>query len=111
MPSLAFMVPIVPGKEQADREAMAQLTADAQWDSVHRELGLTRHAVWHQETPNGTVTIVLLEGDDVPGALGAFATSQEPFFVKFRGIVQEFHGINLASDPPPNVQPVIDSSF
>ena len=111
MAALAFMVPILAGKEQADREAMEQLTTDALWDSVHRELGVTRHALWHQETPNGTVAIVLLEGDDVPGALGAFASSQEPFFQRFRDIVQEFHGIDLAADAPANVQPIIDSSF
>jgi hypothetical protein len=111
MPALAFVVPIVAGKEQTDREAMKRLTTEEQWDAVHRELGVTRHAVWHQETPNGSVAIVLLEGDDLPGALGAFASSEEPFFQKFRGIVQEFHGIDLAADPPPNVLSVIDSSF
>ncbi len=113
MPALAFMPPIVAGKELADREAMERFTTEdkEQWDAAHRALGVRRHAVWHQETPDGSVAIVLLEGDDLPAAMGAFATSQEPFFQNFRDAIRDLHGVDLAVDPPPKVQPVIDSSF
>ena len=113
MPALAFVLPIVAGKEQADREAMERFATEDkdQWEAAHQALGVTRHAVWHQETPDGTVAIVLLEGDDLPAAMGAFASSQEPFFQTFRDVIRDLHGVDLAAAPPPNVQPVIDSSF
>ena len=113
MPALAFVLPILAGKEEADREAMKQFATEdkEQWDATHRALGVTRHAVWQQKTPEGTVAIVLLEGDDLAAALGAFATSQEPFFQSFREAVRDVHGIDLAVDAPPSVEPVIDSRF
>lgn len=113
MAAMAFVLPILAGQEEADREAMKRFTtADKdEWDAAHRALGVTRHAAWHQKTPDGSVAIVLLEGDDLPAALGAFATSQEPFFQAFRAVVRDVHGIDLAADAPPDVEPVIDSRF
>jgi hypothetical protein len=41
--------------------------------SARRAQGLTREQVWHQVTPNGTLAIIVLEGDDVMSALGVSA--------------------------------------
>jgi hypothetical protein len=66
--------------------------------------------VWHQKTPAGSFAIVLLEADDIQAPLGGAATSQEPFDQRFRELVREVHGVDLANDPPPDVTPIIDWS-
>jgi hypothetical protein len=109
--SLAFIVPIIPGKEQTDQEALVRFAsgddkeAFAAWNGSH---GVRRHAVWHQTTPNGTVAIVLLEADDPGAALGGIATSQAAFDQRFRDLIKDVHGVDLANDPPAEVVPVID---
>jgi hypothetical protein len=111
MASLAFLLPILPGKEETDIQMLERFTsgddkeAFGQW---HRSHGVRRHAVWHQKTPDGTVAIVLLEADDIEAALRGTATSDEPFDQQFRDFVKDVHGVDLANDPPADVVPVID---
>lgn len=84
MASIAFVLPILPGKEDVDRETMERFATGDESEAFarsQRSHGVTRHAVWHQETPNGTIAIVLLEADDIERAL---AGSQEPFDQRFR---------------------------
>jgi hypothetical protein len=113
MAALAFMLPILPGKAEADREAMNRFTTEEkdQWEAAHRALGVTRHAVWHQETPAGGVAIVLLEGDDLQAAMAGFATSEEDVLQALREVVREVHGVDLATDAPPQVELIFDSRF
>lgn len=111
MPALAFVLPILPGKEGLDRETMQRFASGDERDAFapsQRSHGITRHAVWHQGTPDGTIAIVLLEADDIERALTGSAVSQEPFDQRFREFVRDVHGVDLASDPPPQVRPVID---
>lgn len=111
MASIAFLLPILAGKEQLDRETMQRFASGDEKEAFaasQRSHGITRHAVWHQDTPNGTVAIVLIEADDIERALTGSAVSQEPFDQRFREIVREVHGVDLANDPPPQVRPVID---
>ena len=114
MPTIAFVVPVLPGKEDADREGMEQLTAGADAEAYmasRRAQGFQREAVWHQETPDGTVAIVMWEVEDPERAFGAIATSEEPLDRRFREFLKDVHGIDVASDPPPNVRPVSDTRF
>ena len=114
MPAIAFVLPILEGKEDLDRETMQQFATGDDKDAFEassRSHTITRHAVWHQDTPNGTIAIVLLEADDIERAMSGPATSQEPFDVRFREFVREVHGVDLASDAPPSIRPVIDARF
>jgi hypothetical protein len=106
VPSIAFMVPIVPGQETLDRDTLAEVqgTRSYEYQESRKRLGITREAVWHQETPNGNVAVVYLEADDVGAAMMGIATSQEPFDVWFRERMQEIHGIDLAEPAPPPKQ-------
>jgi hypothetical protein len=111
MASVAFVLPIIPGKQEADLEMFEGFkSGDAKdaFDGWNRSHGVRRHAVWHQKTPDGTVAIILLEADDVGQALGGVATSQEPFDQQFRESVKEIHGVDLANDPPAEVTQVMD---
>lgn len=111
MATLAFVLPIRPGKQEADVAMFERFKsgqeqeAFAAWNRSH---GVKRHAVWHQTTPSGPVAIVLFEADDLERALGGMATAQGSFDQAFRDSVKEVHGVDLARDPPPSVTPVID---
>jgi hypothetical protein len=78
---VAFCVPIIPGKGETDRKGFEE-AAEPRRDEYHasrRRAGITCEMVWHQATPNGTVAVVYLEADDIPAAMQAMATSDDPF--------------------------------
>jgi hypothetical protein len=109
VPAVAFIAPIVPGKEELDRSTLEEVQGARreEYEASRKRLGITREAVWHQETPNGTVAVVYLEADDVGAAMSGVGTSQEPFDVWFRERLEEIHGIDF-SEPAPPPQQVAD---
>lgn len=110
MASIAFVLPVLPGKESRDTEQLQRFQNEEseEFSAWNRANGVHRHAVWHQKTPQGTLAIVLLEADDIKAALRGPATSQEPFDQRFRDWIEEVHGVDLANDPPAEVVQVID---
>jgi hypothetical protein len=113
--TFVFVLPILPGKEDVDREMLEQLNAPGpQHDAyvaARRGQGLTRETVWHQVTPGGTLAIIVLEGDDLQSALMTSSTSDDPFHRQFREFVKDVHGVDLANDPPPDVQMISETQF
>ena len=81
MSSIGFVVPVLPGKEQADLDWMNALDGarSGEYRASWSDAGFKRHTVWQQQTPNGTVDIVYLEADDIPAAMAAVSSSEEPF--------------------------------
>jgi len=110
-----FILPIIPGKEDLDRDTLQHLAAPgAEHDgyvAARRAQGITREAVWHQRTPMGTFAIVLMEVEDIDTAMGSMITGQDPFSTQFRQFVKDVHGVDLAGDPPPDVTPIVDNAF
>ena len=107
MPTIAFAAPLLPGKTDADREALASCASGdrrADHEASRKRAGITREAVWIQSTPGGDVAVVVIESDDIPASMGALATSEEPFDVWFRDHVRDVHGIDLAEESPPPEQ-------
>ena len=114
MATFAFVVPVLPGKEDTDRETMQRFLAGDEkdaYDASRRSLGFQREAIWHQETPDGTLAIVMWEAEDIEQAFGGIARSDQPFDQRFREFLRDVHGIDVANDPPPNVRQVIDHRF
>ena len=115
MATMVFVLPILPGKEDVDREMLAGLGSPGPMRDAYLEArraqGITRETVWHQKTPMGTLAIIQLEGDDVQGALGVSATSDDPFHQQFRAFVKDVHGVDLANDPPPEISLIADTQF
>ena len=109
MPAIAFTIPILPGKEDLDRQTMEEFTGSRQDEhrASRQSLGITREAAWQQETPNGTMAVVYLEADDIGKAMQGMASSEEPFDVWFRERIEEIHGVDLA-EPAPQPQQVLD---
>ena len=56
-----FILPIIPGKEDFDRETLQHVAAPGTehdgYVAARRAQGITREAVWHQRTPMGTFAI------------------------------------------------------
>lgn len=106
MPSIAFAAPLLPGKTQQDRESMSTVQGERKtaYEASRQRLGITREAVWLQQTPNGDLAIVYIEADDLQAAFAGLASSQDPFDVWFREHVREVHGINLEDGFPPPEQ-------
>ena len=104
MASLAFTAPVLPGKLDAWKEFHDQLDGLRRWDfeDQQRRLGLVRHRVWLQDTPEGPVALVLQEGEDPERARAILASSTHAFDVWFREQVMELHGIDLSEAPGPS---------
>jgi hypothetical protein len=112
--SYAFALPIVPGQEDANRRFAAELTGSrrADFEASRRRMGLTAERVWQQSTPQGTISVVYLEGDDLGKAFQVLATSRDPFDRWWHERVVEIHGVDLRQPlpGPPNEQ-LIDWSI
>jgi hypothetical protein len=109
MPEIVFAVPVLAGKEQLDRETldeMAESRSD-EYEAVLKEAGVTRHAVWHEQTPDGTLALVYIEAD-TPDAAERLTTSDAPISRFFIERMHEVHGIDISHQPPPPVSKVHD---
>ncbi len=98
MHSVAFALPLLPGRTDADRVALRSCwtgTRREAFQDARRRAGVVREAVWIEERPGGDVAIVYLEADDVAAAFAALATSAEPFDRWFREHVRGVHGVDL----------------
>lgn len=109
MAEVAFAIPILQGKEQLDRETFQELEAErrSEYETALAEAGITRHAVWHQETPDGTLAIVYMQADDEAG-VGQFAASDAPLNRWFCEQMKQVHGIDIAEagSPPKKVHDI-----
>lgn len=64
MQTIAFAAPLLPGKTEADREALASCANGdrrAEDEASRRRAGITRESVWIQSTPGGDVAVVVLD--------------------------------------------------
>ncbi len=112
MPAIGFVLPLLPGKTDDDREAMTSCGRGhrkAAFEASRRRHGITREAVWIQGTPNGDVAVVYVEADDLSAMFKGLATSEEPFDRWFREYARDVHGVNLEEEVPPPEQ-VLDFS-
>jgi hypothetical protein len=105
MQTIAFAAPLLPGKTDADREALASIAnGDRRPDheASRRRVGITRESVWMQSTPSGDVAVVVIEAPDVQAAMMGLATSEEPFDRWFREHIRDVNGMDLTAgfEPP-----------
>jgi hypothetical protein len=103
MPEVAFAVPILPGQEQLDRTTFEELEGARrdEYEAALREARISRHAVWHQQTPDGGIlAVVYIQADDESG-IATFAASDAPLNRWFRDQMKQVHGIDIADAGPP----------
>jgi hypothetical protein len=103
----AFAVPISPGKEEVWKSWVAELTGPrkADLDDFNQRMGLTTHAVWLQQNPDGSnLAIIVLDGPGASHFLGKLATSDHEVDTWFREKVEEIHPMDFSAPPPPAPQ-------
>jgi hypothetical protein len=108
LPGFAFAMPVVPGKEELDRKTLEELAGPrrAENEVAMRDAGITRQAVWHQQTPDGTLAVVYMEARN-EAAIGLYGASDAPFNTWFREVMKEVHGVDI-SQPGPPVTKIVD---
>jgi hypothetical protein len=107
MQTIAFAAPLLPGKTDADREALRSCaTGDrrADHEASRQRAGITRESVWIQSTPDGDVSVVVIEAPDIQAAMGAMATSDDPFDQWFRQHILDVHGMDITEESTPPEQ-------
>jgi hypothetical protein len=98
MQAVAFAFPLLSGKTETDRNAMISCwhgDRKADHQASRERHGVTREAVWVQQTPGGDVAVVYIEAKDLAAAFKGMARSEEPFDRWFREHVRDVHGVNL----------------
>jgi hypothetical protein len=98
LPGFAFSIPIVPGKEELDRRIFDEMLGARreEYEAALRQAGITRQSIWHQETPDGTVAVVYVEGDDPAAGIAQFGSSDGPLNTWFREQMKEVHGVDIS---------------
>ena len=104
MPSYAFTNPIKPGKADAWKKYVAEMTGPRK-DALaasRKKAGLAKEQVWLQSTPMGDMAVVYWEAPDIGKVFQHFLTSTDPFDVWFREkVLVEVHGMDPSAPPPP----------
>jgi hypothetical protein len=104
---MAVALPCLPGGGQKLRELARECSGPrrAEFEDFHRRVGLVGERWFLQQTPQGELAVIALEGDP-GGALQKLAASDQPFDVWFRERVKEVHGVDFGQPlpgPPPEL--------
>jgi len=108
----AFAAPLQPGKTAAAREfAREAYTArQAEMAQSRASQGLTREAIFLNQTPAGDVVVVYLEGPDPVDSNRRFANSNTPFDRWFKDQCKEiFPGFVNFDQPAPATEEMFSS--
>lgn len=103
MAAVTFNVPILPGKTEAWKQAVAEMKGakNAEYQESRRRMGVTREVVSLQQTPQGDSVVVFLEGTDPGGVVAKYLSSSAPFDRWFADtVLKGVHGVSAA--PPSN---------
>jgi hypothetical protein len=115
MTRIAMAMPVLPGKEQSWRDYVGQLNSPEVRDEYvasRRAAGMTRETVWSEQTSDGRLlAVVLMESDGVDALFATLAKSDDPFTGRFRAFLKEVHGVDIATDPLPEVTMLSDTRF
>lgn len=112
MALFAVAIPIAPGKTEEWRQFMGELTGarKAEFKASRERLGV-HERTFLQQTPQGDMVIVTLEGADPMGAMAAFGQGTDPFTEWFVERVKAVHGGFDLRAPLPGSPPelIVDS--
>jgi hypothetical protein len=98
-----FAAPILPGKTDAWKAAIAEITGPrlAEYKAARAAIGITREVATLQETPHGDFAAVFIEGDNAEGALQRMVDDDSDFHTWFRqAFLVDVHGMDLNNLPP-----------
>ena len=105
MTTLSLALPCLPGGADKLRGLAEACRGERhqEFDDFHRRIGLTAEQWFLQQTPQGELFILTLEGDP-HGAVAKLAGSDHPFDRWFKERAREIHGVDFNQPlpgPPP----------
>jgi hypothetical protein len=111
MAEFGFAAPIIKGRTEAWRKAMAEIKGAR--SAAHKEsrakLGIKREHVTLQSTPMGDMAVVFVDAPN-QGVIGAMMRSTSEFDTWFRDTVLiGVHGFDPKAPPPPPVEVMFDT--
>ena len=108
MTSIAYSVPILPGKTEEWKRFCRELLESRrnEYEASRRRIGIKRECAYLQQTPLGDMAVIYIEADGIARVNQSLATSDDPFDKWFRGRVLDIHGIDL-TQPLPGQRPEI----
>lgn len=109
MASTAFAVPILAGKTDAWKSAVAEMSGARrnEYIEARKGLGITKEVVCLQQTPHGDYVCVYIEAADVSQIMQNMIKATDPFHTWFvQAVLKDCHGMD-ASQPMPPANPVM----
>jgi hypothetical protein len=102
MVTIAFALPCLPGGATHLRDFSQELNGSRrkEFEDFNRRLGLNKHNCYIQSSPQGDLSIIYLESEDLPGAFQYLAMSEHPFDVWFRDQAKLVHGVDFTQPMP-----------
>jgi hypothetical protein len=102
--TLAFAIPIVPGRTDDFRSAHRRFALERrmEFEASRQELGVLAEYGFLQHTPAGDLAVVVFEVEDPSRFLTGMATSANALDVDFRSYLRETFGLDVTqpSSPP-----------
>ena len=111
MAEFSFAAPILPGKTEAWRKAVAEIKGQ-RWDAFkksRKNLGIKREQACLQQTPHGDMVVVHMDAKDparVMPAILAGAAGFDSWFLET--VLRGVHGIDPKGPPFPPTEVVLD---
>lgn len=105
MTMYAMALPIKPDKIDEWRRFAADVTGPhrADWQDQLRSAGISAEQVFHQQTPDGHLAVVVWECEDADGVLDRMSKPHNDFAAqRLPSLLADVHGIDLASPPAPS---------
>jgi hypothetical protein len=101
MDHTCLVVPVKPGKEEAQREFYREVEGARHddYDRSERRLGITKEVAWSAPTNGGTSAVIYIESEDFESAFGKFVQSQDEFDLWFKERVLDISGLDLNNPP------------
>ena len=110
MNTYLFTVPLAPGKTQAWKNYVKEITGPRSEEHKKSRMraGVTSELVYLQQTPHGDMCVVMLGGENPTRSFELLVKSSDPFDKWFREkILIEAHGLDL-SQPMPQNERILD---
>lgn len=111
MAQFSFAVPILPGKTDAWRKAIAEIKGP-RWQAYkesRKKLGIKREQVCLQHTPQGDMVVVHMDAKDPAGVMPVMLAGAVGFdFWFLEAVLRTAHGLDPKAPAPPPTEVVLD---
>jgi len=112
MTTIAFSIPIVPGKTESFRSAHRRFAVERrpEFEASRRRLGVAAERGFLQHTPAGDVAVVVFEVEDPARFFAGTAGSSEPIDGEFRAYLLDAFGLDVSRVAGPPSEQVFEWS-